>query len=166
MLGDQRINYTFTDGRSVIMLGGEKYDIIEADALRPTSAYAGNLYSYEYFTLLKNHLAPGGYAVTWSPTPRTVNTFVKVFPHVLIYNADVNLLIGSNEPIKWDIEGIRSRLTSAFARAYYSPAGIDVEQHLSIIEKVEPTVITPEGRRQPMSNLNRDLFPRDEYLVP
>ena len=33
-----------------------RYDIIEADALRPTSAFSGNLYSLEYFALLRDHL--------------------------------------------------------------------------------------------------------------
>ena len=59
LLGDGRIRHAFTDGRAFILKGGRKYDVIEADALRPTSAYAGNLYSREYFDLLRRHLKPG-----------------------------------------------------------------------------------------------------------
>lgn len=62
------MKYVFTDGRTYIGANTKKYDIIEADALRPTSAFAGNLYSYEYFRLLKSRLKPGGLAVTWAPS--------------------------------------------------------------------------------------------------
>ena len=60
------------DNRQILndVLSGAGYDIIEADALRPTSAFAGNLYSVEYFALLRDHLEPGGYAVTWAATER------------------------------------------------------------------------------------------------
>ena len=64
LLGDGRIRHAFTDGRAFILKGGRKYDVIEADALRPTSAYSGNLYSREYFDLLRRHLKPGGLVVT------------------------------------------------------------------------------------------------------
>ena len=63
------------DGRLYLRRAGRKYDIIEADALRPTSAYSGNLYSDAYFRLLRDHLNPGGLAVTWAPTARVVRTF-------------------------------------------------------------------------------------------
>ncbi|HVF40211.1 MAG TPA: fused MFS/spermidine synthase, partial [Gemmatimonadaceae bacterium] len=90
LLDDDRIQYRFADARRFILLGTEKYDVIEADALRPASAYAGNLYSEEYFALLKEHLNTGGFAVTWAPTERVVRTFVKVFDHTLLYR-DANI---------------------------------------------------------------------------
>jgi spermidine synthase len=84
IFNDRRINYVFGDGRSVILNGDKKYDIIEADALRTTSAYSGNLFSVEYFQLLKNHLKPGGIAVTAAPTQRIItdrlrNSFTKSY---------------------------------------------------------------------------------------
>ena len=53
------------DGRRFVMQSRERFDVIEADALRPNSAYSGNLYSREYFELLRSRLTPGGLAVTW-----------------------------------------------------------------------------------------------------
>ena len=67
--------------------------MVEADALRPQSAYAGNLYSVEYFALVRRSLKPGGFGVSWQPTRRTRDTFVKVLPHVLLFK---RVLIGSN----------------------------------------------------------------------
>ena len=69
----------FTDGRAYILHSGKQFDVIEADALRPNSAYSGNLYSWEYFQMLKTHLKPGGFAVTWAPTDRVLASFLEVF---------------------------------------------------------------------------------------
>jgi spermidine synthase len=68
LLKDPRVQHYFTDGRAFLMRQPAQYDVIEADALRPNSSLAGNLYSVEYFELLRDRLRPGGFAVTWSPT--------------------------------------------------------------------------------------------------
>ena len=85
LLGDPRITHVQGDGRTHIMRSKERFDIIEADALRPMSAYSGNLYSVGYFTLIRSRLADAGLAVTWAPTSRVRDTFVSVFPHVLVF---------------------------------------------------------------------------------
>ncbi len=101
LLADGRVHYTFTDGRAFMARSAARYDVIEADALRPTSAYAGNLYSVEYFELVRSRLAPGGLGVTWAPTPRILATFCSVFPHVLRFD---DVLIGSQTRIAFDRE--------------------------------------------------------------
>ncbi|HEX9203501.1 MAG TPA: spermidine synthase, partial [Vicinamibacteria bacterium] len=63
---DGRVEYRFTDGRAYLMRTAERFDVIEADALRPGTPYVGNLYSLEYFQLLGRRLKPGGFGVTWS----------------------------------------------------------------------------------------------------
>lgn len=166
LLEDKRISYNFTDGRAFIMLGDKKYDIIEADALRPMSAYSGNLYSVEYFTLLKNHLKPGGFAVTWAPTRRITNSFLKVFPHAVLYAPHVNILIGSNEPIQADILSMTARLKSDFSRDYYARAGVDIDDYVELFENTKPSIFGPDYNRSNLHDVNTDLFPKDEYLVP
>jgi spermidine synthase len=167
LLSDDRIAFTFADARTVIRLGGEKYDVIEADALRPTSAYAGNLYSVEYFTLLREHLKPRGFAVSWAPTQRVIDTFVSVFPHAMLYEqSEVRLLVGSNEPIAWDPAVVSERLRHDFSRAYYARAGVDVERYLREFASATPTMFDAEQDRATPPDLNTDLFPRDEFLVP
>ena len=67
LMDDRRIEHVTGDGRLHLMNSTRRFDIIEADALRPTSAHSGNLYSEEYFHLLARRLKPGGLAVTWCP---------------------------------------------------------------------------------------------------
>ena len=77
---------------------GERYDIIEADALWPTSPYAGNLYSFEFFALCARRLKPGGLVTTWAPTDRVRASFLAALPYV-IEVAKGDVLIGSLSPI-------------------------------------------------------------------
>jgi spermidine synthase len=167
LLDDRRITFTFADARAVIRLGDRKYDLIEADALRPTSAYAGNLYSVEHFVLLREHLKPGGYAVNWAPTQRVIDTFVSVFPHAMLYEQlGIRMLIGSNEPITWNGADAARRLESDFSRTHYGRAGIDTRPYVAAFARATPTVFAPDYDRSRLVDLNTDLFPRDEFLVP
>ena len=158
LLTDARINYVFGDGRIHIGSNSKKYDIIEADALRATSAFAGNLYSYEYFRLLQSRLKPGGLAVTWAPTQRVLETFLKVFPHV--FNFD-SVLIGSDEPIHFDQRVVASRLNHPFTRAYYEKAGLDAEAAISPF--YGRTNLRLDHRAFKLTDVNTDLLPKDEY---
>jgi spermidine synthase len=158
LLTDVRINYVFADGRIHIGSNSKKYDIIEADALRATSAFAGNLYSYEYFLLLQSRLKPGGLAVTWAPTRRVLETFLKVFPHVMNFDS---VVIGSDEPILFDPQVITSRLNHPFTRQYYEKAGLDAAAAISPF--YGRTDLRLDHRAFKLTDLNMDLLPKDEY---
>ena len=162
LLRDGRVRYVFADGRSQLMRGQERYDLIEADALRAGSAYSGNLYSREYFELLRRRLRPGGFGVTWAPTRRVRDTFVSVFPHVLKFQ---DTLIGSNEEMVFDLDAVRARMRDPFVRSHYGRAGLDLEELLADALERGPTVIGPEADRTSLTDINTDLFPRDEYLA-
>ena len=100
----------------LLQKGRRRYDIIEADALRPTSAYAGNLYSVEYFELLRDHLNPQGLAVTWAPTAACATALLTAFPHVLLFD---DIAIGSMTPVPFDA---LLHQCHPFTRNTYSPS--------------------------------------------
>lgn len=163
ILEDERIDYRFTDGRAGLLRSDRKFDVIEADALRPTSAYAGYLYSEEFFQLVRDRLKPGGIAVTWVPTERTGATFMKVFPHVWVAGS---LAVGSNEPIEFDRKAVRARASSDAARRYYGRAGIESVRLLAGLMRRSWRYLPPDADRGHISDVNTDLYPKDEYLVP
>lgn len=163
VLQDRRIEHVYGDGRQYLLRTSDRFDLIEADALRPTSAYAGLLYSAEYFQLLKDRLAPGGLAVTWAPTPRVVETFVSVFPHAVRV---LNILIGSDAPIAMDVEAIGRRLDEPGVQAYFERAGIDIRRTLAPYLASPVDTFGPDFDRRALVDLNTDLFPRDELGVP
>lgn len=159
LLADPRIYHVTGDGRIFLMRSSDTFDIIEADALRPTSAYSGNLYSEEYFALVRSRLRPGGLAATWLPTPRVHNAFVRVFPYAVSASG---VLIGSNDPIPVDRERIGQRIADARVREHYSRAGINIQELMSSYLE-NPAFYTPAFDRRTLSDVNSDLFPRDEY---
>jgi spermidine synthase len=158
VLGDRRVEQVFGDGRIHLRRGG-LYDIIEADALRPSSAYSGTLYSDTYFALLRDHLAPNGLAATWAPTQRVYNTFIRTFPYVI---GMPGILIGSNDPVQIDRAAIDSRLADSATREYFDRAGIDISRLLATYLDA-PTIYTPTYPRQQLADVNTDLFPKDEF---
>jgi hypothetical protein len=163
LIQDGRVRHWFTDGRAFLAKRGARYDIIEADALRPTSAYSGNLYSLEYFILLREHLNPGGLAVTWMPTPRVRDTIIAAFPHIVTFRS---IAIGSTDPIPFDPMVVRARIDEPFTRAYYAKGGVDLEALIAPFLAEQPTVYGPAFDRAGLTDINRDLFPKDEFALP
>jgi spermidine synthase len=160
LLGDPRLEYVEGDGRAYLLRSTRKFDVIEADALRPTSAYSGNLYSETYFTLVKNRLKPNGIAATWAPTRRIHDTFVKVFPHVV---SVPGMLLGSNQPFQADRATVEARLADPQVHDHYARAGVDIAQLMQTYLPDMPVRFGPDFDRSTLGEVNTDLFPRDEF---
>jgi spermidine synthase len=162
ILTDGRVRITVGDGRAFLARSARRYDVIEADALRPVSAWAGNVYSLEYFALVRSRLRPGGYAVTWCPTPRVRDTLLRSFPHVLEVGTT---LIGSDAPIGWDPAVLVARVREPFAAAHYRRGGVDGEALVAEIVSAAVRSFGPELDRSTLGDVNTDLFAKDEYLT-
>ena len=162
LLEDKRVQHLTGDGRAYLMRTDLRFDLIEADAQWPTTAYAGNFYSREYFELLKSRLKTGGLAVTWAPTERAHQTFLNVFPYVLRFGDNVD--VGSLQPIPFDPAKISAEGQEKFAHDYFADAGIDVEAMIrDYLEPGRVTAYGPDAPRPDPSSINTDLFPRDEF---
>lgn len=154
LLADPRIRLHHDDGRRALAAGGEPYDLIEIDALRPQSPAAGNLYSVEFYRLCAARLAPQGLLCQWSPTLRTTRSFQAALPHVL-YFPDGPILIGSPTAISYDVPTLQRRLNASAAPPELA------KSLLAVAARGMP--ITPQ--QVPPGTLNEDLFPRDEFFV-
>jgi spermidine synthase len=161
LLFDPRLHVTIDDGRNAIARSLEGFDVIEADALWPHVGYSGNLYSLEFFARCAEKLRPGGVMCTWAPTPRVYETFVRVFPHVLA-TPDRSVLIGSRDPLSFAPDEWRRRLDSPPVTTYL---GRRVRKAAAqLLARLQP--VPPNARPPAESELDRDLFPRDEFLTP
>jgi len=158
-LDDPRLKLVVADGRHALARGEERYDLIEADALRPHSAYSGNLYSVEFFRLCAGRLAEGGLMCSWAPTERIRRSFHEAFPHVLEF-ADGQILVGGLRPFRReDGPGWLARLTSDRARRYL---GSRIAKDAAEVLRGARADSRPSDHVRP----NRDLFPRDEFRTP
>lgn len=85
-LNDPRVNVFIEDGRFFLLVNDERYDLITAEP--PPLAIAGvvNLYTQEYFQLIKDRLTDGGYATYWLPvvqlSPSASRSIIKAFCNV------------------------------------------------------------------------------------
>ncbi len=159
LMNDKRVNLIMQDGRYFLHRNPKLYDIIEADALRPKSSYSGNLYSVEYFQLLKSRLKKGGMAITWGATGRIREGFAKVFPYV--YEIDSFMIIGSNEALYFDKEKILKRLENPFTQNYFSKANININEVL--MKVLETKKVLQNGSTKNTKRFNSDMWPKDEY---
>jgi spermidine synthase len=165
VLTDRRIEHIVGDGRAYLLRNGRKFDIIEADALRPISAYSGNLYSLEYFELMRDHLKPGGMAVTWAPTDLVRDTFLRVFPHAIALD-NHQIYIGSREPIAVDRAAVERVAASAPVRAYFEAGGVNIVNLVQERFGREIAIFGPNREPADDTRVNTDLFPRDEFRLP
>ena len=91
------------DGRNYLLLTPRKYDVVTADIILPIHAGSNNIYSREYFTLVRNALKPDGLAMQWvfgtDAEHKTIaRTFLSVFPNATLWG-DGTVLIGSIQPL-------------------------------------------------------------------
>jgi spermidine synthase len=161
ILNDKRLTLKLEDGRKDIQSSEMLYDVLEADALRPRSSFAGNLYSVEYFNLLKSKLKPKGIAVTWAPTERIKHSFGAVFPYV--YEIQESLFIGSESPLNFDRETILKRFDDPFTVDFYKRANIDAKVIMSNF--LNTLKVIQNGKLLDNKDVNTDMWPKDEYQV-
>jgi len=159
---DARFELAVGDGRREIFVSGRRWDVIEADAILPYTSHSGMLYSVEFLTLVRDSLTEGGLFVQWAPTKRVVQSFVTVFPHVILLRP-ISVLIGSNSPIAWDPDEVLARLQGPAFRSWADRAGIDPRAFAQMIA-AQAVVWGPETVRRE-GEVNTDLFPRDEYYL-
>lgn len=66
-LDDPRVRVHVEDGRFFLLTTTESFDLITAEPPPPKGSGISNLYSREYFHLVRNRLAQGGMATYWLP---------------------------------------------------------------------------------------------------
>ncbi|WP_435354636.1 fused MFS/spermidine synthase [Emticicia sp. SJ17W-69] len=159
IMNDKRVNLILQDGRYFLHRNPKLYDIIEADALRPKSSYAGNLYSVEYFQLLKKRLKKGGIAITWGATGRVRDGFAKVFPYV--YEMDSFMIIGSDQEIDFSETEILKRVENSFTKNYYLQANINIREVMLKSLKTKKNI--QNGKLMITKRFNSDMWPKDEF---
>jgi hypothetical protein len=164
--GDPRVDWRCGDGRIEILRDSLGFDVIEAYALRPSSASSGNLYSEEYFRLLAARLRPDGLAVSWLPTQRVAETMLKVFPNLTVFGGCIG--VGTATPLRFDPKVFAARISNPALIGHFQRAGIDLIPLLDAVlgPKAQIQQFSADFDRSRLHNWNTDLFPVDELGLP
>lgn len=155
---DPRYLRVVADARHVLLTEETRYDIIEADAVVPTSALAGQLYSADFFRLALRRLKPGGYVVQWMPSERTLASFLRVFPYVVRINF---MLVGSAGPINVGDQRISTAM-AGHAGEYLTRMGWNRDEVAPALTAGSMQSWSPGDPRNDR-DVNTDMFPKDEY---
>ena len=105
-LRDPRVHATVQDGRFFLQASARKYDIISGEPPPPKNAGAVNLYTREFFSLMKSRLREDGIATFWLPIDQLklqeakaiLRAFHDVFSNASVWaSADENwIMLGIN----------------------------------------------------------------------
>lgn len=105
-LNDPRVRVHVEDGRFFLLTTDRRFDLISGEPPPPALAGVVNLYSREYFDLVRSRLSEGGIATYWLPTlslePPAVKAIVKAFCSAF---EDCSLWNGS--ALDWMLVGTR-----------------------------------------------------------
>jgi spermidine synthase len=92
-IADPRVQVVVNDARGALMLTDARFDTIVSQPSHPWTAGASHLYTREFFSLVSNHLEPGGVFVQWigiafvdeALLRSIVATLLEVFPNVAVF---------------------------------------------------------------------------------
>ncbi len=110
VLEDPRVRAVVMDGRAFLRRAAKRrFDVVTLEPMPPNFAGVNNLYSREFYELVRSRLAPGGIAAQWVPfhliAPEhmlsIVAAFQGVFPHTRLWITPphgTGILVGGLSP--------------------------------------------------------------------
>jgi len=119
-LDNSKLHITIGDARESLLTTAERYDLVVSEPSNPYRAGVASLFTTEYYRAVRDRLRPGGLFLQWiqayevdTETIETVYATLRtVFPCVETYQTRPGdmLLVGSEQPNRYDITALRSRL--------------------------------------------------------
>ena len=109
VMDDKRVRLLLEDGRNVLLVGKDNYDVVSIEISSIWFAGAANLYNREFYELVDKRLAKGGILQQWFQLHHTnrrivaaeIATLRSVFPFILVaVTGHQGQLIASKTPLK------------------------------------------------------------------
>jgi len=117
VLLDPRVHVTFDDARNFLFTTRQKYDLIISEPSNPWIAGVANLYTREFYQVIKSKIKDDGIFAQWfhnySMSPddfrMVFRTFVESFPYVTLWSMKESdfLLIGSKQEQRFDYPAVK-----------------------------------------------------------
>ncbi|MDH3327429.1 MAG: fused MFS/spermidine synthase, partial [Gammaproteobacteria bacterium] len=126
-LDDPRVTLDINDARNTLLIEDRKYDIIASQPSHPWLAGASNVFTQEFFHLVKNRLNDNGIFSQWinlfrmdATTLRSLfKAFYSVFPEGVTFanleSGDL-MLLGSSSPITFDYAQFEKRMNPSILK--------------------------------------------------
>ncbi len=109
-LSDPRVNLLINDARAALLLSNRTFDAIVSQPSHPWTAGSANLYTHEFFELVRSRLGPDGVFVQWiglafvdhDLLKSILATMTETFPFVAAYRPPTGaalLFVASRKPL-------------------------------------------------------------------
>jgi spermidine synthase len=135
--GDSAFHLVLDDARSWLRVAPTAYDAIVTDCTNLQYKSNGDLYTVEYFDLMRRRLTPTGIAAAWVPANgiadadlRTLlRSFRHVFPHTSVWHmnclpTDFLIVVGTPGPLAIDLEELGRRMAVPAVRQDLEQVGL------------------------------------------
>jgi spermidine synthase len=143
-LRDPRVRAVVQDGRFFLQASPQQYDIISGEPPPPKMAGSVNLYTEEFFSLMKSRLKEGGIATFWLPiyqlkveeSKAILRAFHNAFPNASVWaSADRDwIMMGMNGPgRKIEASKLRQLWSDPRTGADLRRIGIEVPQQMAAL---------------------------------
>jgi spermidine synthase len=140
-LHDPRVTTFVQDGRFFLQVCPARYDIITGEPPPLKTAGAVNLYSEQFFSLMKSRLKDGGIASFWLPlyqlsnddTKAILRAFLNVFPNASLWaTSDLEwVIIGIRPPLPAPDQALAKKLwTDSDSRSDLLRIGLEVPEQI------------------------------------
>lgn len=161
------------DARTVLKLGGKRYDVIISEPSNPWMAGVGSVFSLEFYELAASQLKEGGIMTQWfhayemndGIVALVLRTFSRVFPHMEIWDTQQGdlVMVGSKQPWKSDPEVYRRVFDRSEPRKDLERIGLSTPEALwarQLASQRTAFAVPGDGAIQ------TDVFPVLEYQAP
>src|SRR5262245_9864426 len=168
-LDDPRVRVVLEDGRTRLAIARERYDAIISEPSNPWLAGNNNLFTRDFYELVRSRLAPGGVFGQWIQlyelSPQTLASllaaFREVFPDAyafVTFKADL-ILVAAERTARWDPARLRLPGVAAdLRRLGRDPPETILSYFACGLDEMPPALVA--GRP------NTDDDPRVEYRAP
>jgi spermidine synthase len=179
VLKDFRTQLVLDDARRYVLTSTNRFDIITADPIHPWVKGSADLYTREFFKLLKSHLNRGGIVTQWVPLyqsdPDVVKselaTFFEVFPNATLWSSDQPgqgsdiVMLGQYGGSQINLDKIQERLKqTGYAQVSQSLREIGFASALDLFAEYSGQASDLAPWLQD-AQINHDLNLRLEYLA-
>jgi hypothetical protein len=161
------------DGRTVLKLSPEKYDIIISEPSNPWVAGVASVFTKEFYDLASSRLKEGGIMAQWFHMYEmhdgiaflVLRTFASVFPHLEIWDSQEGdiVLLGSHQPWKSSPETFREVFARDEPRADLERIGLKSPEAVFVRQAASQRTAFAVAGDGPIQT---DAFPVLEYAAP
>jgi spermidine synthase len=134
-LSNPKLHFSVTDARNYLLLTDNSFDIITFEPPPPCDSGIVNLYTTDFYELVRKRLKPAGIMCQWIPQHEVslplwkmqVKSAQRAFPYVSVWlpNSGEALLVCSDKPLNYDVNEITRRMADPAVKESLSHVGIN-----------------------------------------